>query len=705
MENISYNLILKRKREEIKLSLKEASKSIGINPFSLYLIEKGYLLVPKKKEKKFISCYSLDNDFFKDDLLYPVDEKEVDNDLEVQKISKNKFFILTLIILFVTSNILIPIFNVFMSKTKENPNRYYLKETLVIRQEIFKTDFSEKTITFNKIYTEEFEKDEIDFKTNISFLASTSDIGVYTTEIDIKRDNGKESYLVKLIPDRRNIKFELNKDNLTCAGIFSLNNLETQGVYDKNSNPIENKELEELLRSVFFSKIIFYSDKTINNILNKNNMTSSFTTMDYLNNINAGGRKFSSRYTSFNIGFILSSSFCALLFSLLFVLMITIFISKRKKENICVIANNSKLSSLSLSVPLKKNFQSFQIIPETFLKLLILIFLILFSVGIYFFTSNILSYIGIKSLGLSALIKHTKGLTTLRTFTTSFFQFALIVHIFLSLERDIRSENVHKKAIMFFLLGISFYIFEISIIYCCNNGLNLFSVLISAFAKFLPGNIFFALGSIILIGVFLFKVPDSFSYSKKKRIIYHTLSLIPTSYLIFSTIYSLLIKAYNFTPFSYFYSLLLYPRQASVLLFVIILYYTIFIYQKKTIKKYGLKNAKLYFIGAKYNLIKNIIASLTIIFIALVSFIIYKTVDVKISFALSINDKSIYLMLLSIIFLLYRPHFGKRNKIIDVSYSVLYALSYTAGYILTTVQIIANYSLVAPIIDIIFNYV
>ena len=54
MENISYNLILKRKREEIKLSLKEASKSIGINPFSLYLIEKGYLLVPKKKEKKFI---------------------------------------------------------------------------------------------------------------------------------------------------------------------------------------------------------------------------------------------------------------------------------------------------------------------------------------------------------------------------------------------------------------------------------------------------------------------------------------------------------------------------------------------------------------------------------------------------------------------------------------------------------------------------
>ena len=122
------------------------------------------------------------------------------------------------------------------------------------------------------------------------------------------------------------------------------------------------------------------------------------------------------------------------------------------------------------------------------------------------------------------------------------------------------------------------------------------------------------------------------------------------------------------------------------------------------IKKYGTKQAEIYFKGGRYNLIKNIIASLIITLIALFSQLIYSTVNSRISFALSITDKSIYLILLVIIFMLYRPHFGKRNRIVDISYGVLYAVSYSAGYLLTIVQILFNYSFIAPIIEIIFNY-
>ena len=89
MRNIGYNFFLKERREEKNLSRKEASKQIKIRSFTLYLIEKGYILVPKKKEESFISLYSLDNNFFKDDLLYPVSEKTEDDNSRLLKILKN----------------------------------------------------------------------------------------------------------------------------------------------------------------------------------------------------------------------------------------------------------------------------------------------------------------------------------------------------------------------------------------------------------------------------------------------------------------------------------------------------------------------------------------------------------------------------------------------------------------------------------------
>ena len=133
MRNIGYNFFLKERREEKNLSRKEASKQIKIRSFTLYLIEKGYILVPKKKEESFISLYSLDNNFFKDDLLYPVSEKTKDDNSRLLKILKNKFFVSFLIILLLASVILIPVFNLLMNNAKENPNKYYLTQTISIR--------------------------------------------------------------------------------------------------------------------------------------------------------------------------------------------------------------------------------------------------------------------------------------------------------------------------------------------------------------------------------------------------------------------------------------------------------------------------------------------------------------------------------------------------------------------------------------------
>ena len=140
MRNIGYNFFLKERREEKNLSRKEASKQIKISSFTLYLIEKGYILVPKKKEESFISLYSLDNNFFKDDLLYPVSEKTEDDNSRLLKILKNKFFVSFLMILLLASIILIPVFNLLMNNAKENPNKYYLSQTIAIREEIFKQD-------------------------------------------------------------------------------------------------------------------------------------------------------------------------------------------------------------------------------------------------------------------------------------------------------------------------------------------------------------------------------------------------------------------------------------------------------------------------------------------------------------------------------------------------------------------------------------
>lgn len=79
MENKGYNKRLYEIRNSYKLSIKDASKYLGISRLKLSLIEHGYFQVNPALQKRFINFYQLESDFFENDLGYPefVKEEEV----------------------------------------------------------------------------------------------------------------------------------------------------------------------------------------------------------------------------------------------------------------------------------------------------------------------------------------------------------------------------------------------------------------------------------------------------------------------------------------------------------------------------------------------------------------------------------------------------------------------------------------------------
>lgn len=63
-ENKGYNRFLVEARIKQNLTRKEAAKKLGISYIYLVRIEKGYSIIHKKYQEKFITVYDLEKDFF-----------------------------------------------------------------------------------------------------------------------------------------------------------------------------------------------------------------------------------------------------------------------------------------------------------------------------------------------------------------------------------------------------------------------------------------------------------------------------------------------------------------------------------------------------------------------------------------------------------------------------------------------------------------
>lgn len=75
-QNKGWNKRLHDRRIELGLSLKEAGKLLHIPKVIVRLTEEGYIPVLKKKQKIYIDAYKLEEDFFENDLGYPIILKE-----------------------------------------------------------------------------------------------------------------------------------------------------------------------------------------------------------------------------------------------------------------------------------------------------------------------------------------------------------------------------------------------------------------------------------------------------------------------------------------------------------------------------------------------------------------------------------------------------------------------------------------------------
>lgn len=123
----------------------------------------------------------------------------------------------------------------------------------------------------------------------------------------------------------------------------------------------------------------------------------------------------------------------------------------------------------------------------------------------------------------------------------------------------------------------------------------------------------------------------------------------------------------------------MFRKQFAATAFAIVYPLAVTIYRYIIRKKYGSEQAKLYFEGNEYYFIKNIIACFLIATIVILAYAI-KNSDASLAGALDLKKATILANLIPFV-LFYHPHVGKRNRALDLTFSLLYTFSFAIGYV------------------------
>lgn len=327
----------------------------------------------------------------------------------------------------------------------------------------------------------------------------------------------------------------------------------------------------------------------------------------------------------------------------------------------------SNISNLKFKEP-KKDFRFFPFIPETVFEIIGICLIFLGSVRVILNVTYLFYSDGINEELYNQTSSNLFTLFTVGMFLLYFIDF----DIFLDDKRSLRN---------FFLYGIVFfglYAIECVLVDYLTKTRGLINIAANFYV--VPNN-FGTISCYFGIMFFLFYTPKYLT-SKKRTVIFRSLSIIPILWIFISTLIFNNYKAWGLkfnTWQMYFFN-----SERPQFSFLCVTYLVGLFFIRYYFKyKYGEENATKMFNGNKFYFLKNIYVCLIIALIAICEYCLRNTTS---------NIKGVgkyYQIAYLIPFLLfYHPHLGKRCKPVDYFTLILYGLFFCVGYIFAGLIII-----------------
>ena len=601
----NYNTHLSSLREKLGLSIKQASKLIGISRMKLYFYEAGYFRPTQKDLEKI-------NAFYKEDVKidgiegYPVpnltkEKHKKDKRLKGKRIVFGIFSVFSLLII-ATGSIL-------FSQTLNNELSFYGEaynqtKAAVVKQGLYAHDL----VTSMKYYYAEergydFESTMLFYESNniLYFNECTYSRTYFNGTMDLDRylyhfgsNLGIDSYRCDFTYGALNegAYFSCSFD-YTGGKVEKIYNLKTitegidpisekDALYIVNSKIDEvNPALSELMSALLDQEYDFYHD--------------------FLP-AREKGRK---------INFALQISGLILIFTgiTMFFIFFTVFI-KLLLKNVKPRLVSTDISPEGKAVePLPEDINVRLGVPDIFIIII----------------GKVCQYLSMLMLALSFLTKVGLRLPSFFVDPTfaSVFGVAWLVGIFLEhfvmIGRIKKAKTLFQEVIRNLMIFLFIATIETLLIVITNAWGYDFASLIF---KYIPGNVYQVVAVHYLLFLFLFFQPSFLNkLGTKARVLWHSLSILPLGFLITSYIlsnrYALVygVKENVYINFWFPNSFLL--LSIVCVLFIYITFFLRLFYEKK----YGKHNSQLFFYGDRYALIENLICVALIIIATSLDFI------------------------------------------------------------------------------------
>ncbi len=695
---LSYNQVLYQIRKRKGMSKKEFAKFLGIPTLFYRYYENGYIKPSGKYINKISEKLNFDYSiYFEGISSYPVDLPITLTKFEKwnrKLLAKLWVKITFIVLLFCSIGTIIGGFtryNHVMSNTREFYNERYLEFVDNVREK--------GTITYSLLH--EITRPEIHISNSnkyVSISTSSEDYAIrgFNAYINYKGENESVYYIVPNLANESTKSLNVQYINYTSLdkyiatfsikdGNFTFNN---DIRLENGTSVAANTKEYQLIETKMKSHINDVNNDFNELITTKLGMNYDFYSELIIDHQKGANENLFAEIMSLAMGIIGIGLTGLFLFAILFAIFFGLKEDKKPIDPLLVEDANQKqasqtnskkdiletkplqetsITNLKFKSP-KKDIRFYPFIPETVFEIIGICLIFLGSIRVILNVTYLFYSDGINEELYNQTSTNLFTLFTVGMFLLYFIDF----DIFLDDKRSLRN---------FFLYGIVFfglYVIECVLVEYLTKTRGLINIAANFYV--VPNN-FGTISCYFGIMFFLFYTPQNLN-TKKKAIIFRSLSIIPIIWIIVSTLIFENYKKWGLdlgTWGVYFFNSER-PQFSILCVTYLVGLFFIRLYVKQ---KYGEENASRIFNGNKFYFMKNVFVCLIIAAIAISEYILRNA---------SSNIKGMgkyYQIAYLIPFLLfYHPHLGKRCKPVDYFTLTLYGLFFCVGYVFAALMII-----------------
>ncbi len=651
-ENISYNYFLYRKRIELKLSIKKFAKLLNIRPLHYRLIEFGYIKPNKNDIIRISEYFNIDYNYYLEDIRnYPTE-------LENKKYMK-------------LTNFLYHLFN----KRK-------VRITFLIIAIISLIALTSSLIAGNKIGSTSLITQEENIKELNKGLKEKGDWNFSLFDFKYPQisevytyDNYEKAVIIKDINSdtTTDLKFQEIIWTDDYRYVIKYSSYEEDNIYNWMVYEYDYTTGKETLDIITETADEFNISKNYNNhdfvrdYFSHNNIKDDFTNLMHNKlEINTTFEEIiNSMYTTKqkNIRYEIVlgiTMFVSLVFSCLFSFLFgyAMIYKKERDEKITFSHSDELLDLKPLNKKVKKDIKIMPFIPETVLKIIGILLVVLGTLRAVFYTFNIGNY-------------SQSNIDYANTFY-SIQLLGMFIIFFINFDVYMDDNRLFRNLLLYPMVFFLIYVLEASIVESLTKNT---SVLSLSLTRVMIPNPFFSATCYFLIMFFLFFTPN-YIKTKKRLIVFRSLAIIPILLIFISFFLSNAEVMFNFSYNNYWIKYLFrgdrFPLSILGVTYLVSLFFLRLYYKKK----YGEENAFKYFMGNRYIFIKNAIGAGLIIIIWIFEIIFEGNTTLN-KMGIGLNT---FLIVLAPLVLLYHPHKNARNTKVDITLITIYGISLVLMY-------------------------